>query len=128
MLPEFDAGGDAFFGDEDLAVLVPGLDLLRRPVHGLDDAWLDFGLAQDLQRLFFAKAVLADHTRHEHLHLGFGGVEGVANAGREQRDADSDEEPGRPGKDVHWVTSFLCEWTDMRIPKPAIRVTIEVPP
>jgi hypothetical protein len=28
----------------------------------------------------------------------------------------------------HVATSLRREWTDMRIPKPAMRVTIEVPP
>ena len=57
--------------------------------------------------------------------MGFAFLEGLMGAGcQEQQGGDGEEAESR----VQDATSLRCEWMLMRIPNPAMRVTMEVPP
>ena len=87
-------------------------------------------LAEHLVDVGGLEAVHALHALYEVAHGRALGVEVAAvgtggRRGEEQRD----ERGARHRQEFdHVASSFLCVWMDMRIPKPAIRVTMEVPP
>ena len=87
------------------------------------------------------EAVLLHHFIYELLHVGtrpegadggrggrdvFDGQRGLVGAGCQQQQG---QETGKAYlRDFQDATSLRCEWMLMRIPNPAMRVTMEVPP
>jgi hypothetical protein len=127
--PEGDAGLDALRRQEVVAIGVPGHDRLGRPRHELDDARLDGRIGEHALEPGGVEAVLALHLGGEGAHVLPLEVE---CAGRQRRGGDEQGEARRPQQGCRWhhphFTSFLLECSAIRIPKPAIRVTNEVPP
>jgi hypothetical protein len=125
--PEGDAGVDPLGRQEMVAVGVPGQHRFGGLHHQLDDARLDRGVREHAVEPGGVEAVLLLHLVREGTHVRAREVERPGRQG-----------PGREGKGQPWrqmrrfphrhPTSFLLECSDIRIPKPAIRVTNEVPP
>ncbi len=123
--PEVRALQDALLSEEALAVLEPGHDALGRPADRIEDRLLRFGLRQQRFELVAREAEIAAGLLDERAHLGTLQIE--RGRGGDASEAEQCGENFRQGV-IHLETSFFFAQSDMRIPKPAMRVTIAVPP
>jgi hypothetical protein len=139
--PDLDAPSDTFLVDEPLPVFPPCQRALGWTLDEFKDARLGLRLAQDAGKCAGIEAVLRLHVADESLHLLARDIQPVRCIGR-RRQAGKGQQ-GRKArtqkKECHFVanvswqtnqepTSFRCEYSAIRIPKLASRVTIEVPP
>ena len=128
--PEAHAGRDALLGHEDVAVLEPRDDALGRARHRVEDRLIDDGRVDERRELGAIEAVSADHLVDESsASRRVGGLR--RRAANDRVSADADENSANHvacTSECHAANNFLCPWIDASIPKPAIRVTIEVPP
>ncbi len=129
---ELRALADALLGDEDGPVLVPGLGLLGGPVHRGDDGGLRDGGLEQLAQRALVEVIAPGHLVDESLHVGAMDVDGERGAGRgeggaEQRGGDCGTDGGDECTHQDPI-SLRWECSDMRMPKPASSVTIDVPP
>ena len=118
--PVVQAAPDALTGEEDAAVLAPVEALLGRAGDGVQDGLATVRPGQDGGQRAGIEAVLLDHARDEPLLQGLG--RGGAQRHGGQQGGEQDQQVFHRGNSFRWV------WIDIRIPKPAIRVTSEVPP
>ena len=83
--------------------------------------------ARERRELGAVEAVLPHHLVDE------SGARGVVHGLRRGNERPSERDGGenstnRVASVCHAANNFLCPWIDASIPKPAMRVTIEVPP
>src|SRR5690606_26526571 len=122
--------GDARLGDEDVAVLVPRPDALCRTADGLDDRRLDLRQRKDRAQRVALDAVRLVRFLDEGAHVVPFRVESLGQRRANGREL-ADDRGGAPWAGVealHLASRFRWPLMAMRIPKPAMRVTIDVPP
>src|SRR6266403_413195 len=125
---------DPLLGQEAVVILPPRRHFFGGPGHGFDDFGLRLAFAQQRQHLFLLQLVACHYIVHERddlraleielrmLHVP---VPRTRGCGEQQR---KDCETDRLTGSHYELTNFLCEYSAIRIPKPASRVTTEVPP
>ena len=137
VLPELHAERDALFGEEPLAIFPPRRPRARpacvissmifgcgcglaRAASTASSRLSELRFATSSMNVLISGRVEVEAASRRLLH-------GRVRARRHERDryGQHEQESTRSRYDP---TSFRCEYSDMRIPKPASRVTIEVPP
>ena len=143
LLQAVDLGAtrDATLDQELGPVLVPRQRALGRFRDRLQDRRLGFDLCEQRDERFGFEAVLLADAGDEGVDVGARGIESLGMRGlrmverkRERNRAgagDAAERAGGPSSErfpYQVETSLRREWTAMRIPNPAMRVTSDVPP
>src|SRR5581483_1005900 len=133
--PELHAILDPLLVHEAIAILPPLQHALRGLARSFDDGLARLGLGENGEHGFAFQRVARDHIVHEARNLRASQVEALLGCERALRARRS--EPERAGEQqqinpavqmAYELTSFRCEYNAMRIPKPASRVTTDVPP
>ncbi len=127
-----DAARDAPLGEEARAVLVPGQRLLggreiSSMIDGRASAFSNTCPSSSAAKPCFSAISPTKARTSSRLASSACGGRGDRGPKGEEQESAVDEVHGVAGAG-QVATSLRREWMDMRIPKPAMRVTIDVPP
>ena len=130
LVPERRSGRDAAVRDEYVAILVPLEHTLGRSRDRLEYALVDFDVGEHSLELTAIEAMRCSHPRNELSLRLFDSLGDNERRSDERNDRERGREPNErlPDSHHHGASNFLFPRIATSIPKPAMSVTIDVPP